>query len=199
MDASKMYPDGFHPIQRDILPDYSRVVKPLPRSEAIPKYYYTGFDVSIFISSDAVKADPTNPQAASSEATPPPELAAFKVDIAAMGALLEKEIFEVRGKYDFPLGRALTEVSQRFTNFECLWPLIHSMVKESLDGILPGAPEVMERWISIKNEISPEDRKKPLHRRGGRDSDGGGYTIDVTAIVRVILHFARYLISLARG
>jgi hypothetical protein len=99
MDASKMYPDGFHPIQRDILPDYSRIVKPLPRSEAVPKYYYTGFDVSVFISSDATKADPTKPQDASSEATASPELAAFKVDIAAMGTLLEKEISEVRRGY----------------------------------------------------------------------------------------------------
>jgi len=93
-----MYPDGFHPIQRDLLPDYSRVVKPLPRSEAIPKYYYTSFDVSVLISSDVVGVDPIEPQATPSGASPPPELAAFKVDISAMGALLEKEFFEVRGK-----------------------------------------------------------------------------------------------------
>ena len=92
MDASKMYPDGFHPIQRDLLPDYSRIVKPLPRSEAVPKYYYTGFDVSILISSDTAEVDPSS----SSEITPPPELAAFRVDISAMGTLLEKEFFEVR-------------------------------------------------------------------------------------------------------
>lgn len=87
-----MYPDGFHPIQRDLLPDYSRIVKPLPRSEAVPKYYYTGFDVSILISSDTAEVDPSS----SSEITPPPELAAFRVDISAMGTLLEKEFFEVR-------------------------------------------------------------------------------------------------------
>lgn len=95
MDASKMYPEGFHPIQRDVLPDYSRIVKPIPRSEAVPKYYYTGFDVSVLISSDAIKVDPAKPQA-TPEVTPPPELAAFKVDISAMGTLLEKEFFEVR-------------------------------------------------------------------------------------------------------
>lgn len=199
MDASKMYPNGFHPIQRDILPDYSRIVKPLPRSEAIPKYYYTGFDVSVFISSDTIRADPTKPQDASSEATVPSELAAFKVDISAMGSLLEKEIFEVRGGYGFILGRALTTVSQRFTNFEFLWPLIHSMVKESPDDTLLSAPEVMEKWISIKNEMSPEDRKKPLRHRGDRYPDERGYTIDVIAIVRVILYFARSLVLLVRG
>jgi len=199
MDASKMYPDGFHPIQRDILPDYSRIVRPLPRSEAIPKYYYTGFDVSVFISSDTNKADPTKSHDASSEATAPPELAAFKIDISAMGSLLEKEIFEVCGRYGFILGSALTTVSQRFTNFEFLWPLIHSMVKESPDGTLLSAPEVMEKWASIKNEMSPEDRRKPLRDRGDRHSDDGGYAIDVTAIIRVILYFARSLIMLIRG
>ena len=91
-----MYPEGFHPIQRDLLPDYSRIVKPLPRSEAVPKYYYTSFDVSMLIASDAISVDPTKPQTSPSEGTPPPELAAFKVDISAMGALLEKEFFEVR-------------------------------------------------------------------------------------------------------
>jgi len=86
-----MYPEGFHPIQRDLLPDYSRIVKPLPRSEATPKYYYTSFDVSVLISSDVVGVDPIE-----SQTTPPPELAAFRVDISAMGTLLEKEFFEVR-------------------------------------------------------------------------------------------------------
>ena len=96
--------------------------------------------------------------------------------------------------------QALTAVSQRFANFEFLWPLIHSMVKESPDGALPSAPEAMDKWISIKNEMSPEDRNKPLRPRGDRRySDGKGYTIDITAIVRVILHLARSLILLVGG
>ena len=106
-----MYPDGFHPIQRDILPDYSRIVKPLPRSEAIPKYYYTGFDVSVFISPDAIKVDQTKPQDAASEAAASPELVTFKVDISAMGMLLEKEIFEVRGRYGLILSGSYSSVT----------------------------------------------------------------------------------------
>ena len=91
-----MYPEGFHPIQRDILPDYSRIVKPLPRSEAIPRYYYTSFDVSVLISSDVVGVGPSELRTTPPGVTPPPELTAFKVDISAMGTLLEKEFFEVR-------------------------------------------------------------------------------------------------------
>ena len=94
MDASKMYPDGFHPIQRDVLPHYSRIVRPLSRTEAMPKYYYTNFDVSVFISSDSTAGD----QNGSSEAEPPLGLAAFKVDIGAVGTLLEKEVFEASGR-----------------------------------------------------------------------------------------------------
>lgn len=69
------------------------------------------------------------------------------------------------------------------------------MVKGSPDGVLPTAPEVMEKWASIKGEISAEDRKRPLHFRGDRPLEDGGYVIDVMAIVRVIIHFARSLLS----
>lgn len=72
------------------------------------------------------------------------------------------------------------------------------MVKESPDNTLPSAAEVMEKWIEIKKKISPADRKKPLLSHGGQLT-GGGYALDVTSIVRVILHFAFYLISLVRG
>jgi hypothetical protein len=37
------------------------------------------------------------------------------------------------------------------------------MLKESPDDTLPSAAEAMEKWIDIKNKISPADRKKPLH------------------------------------
>ena len=87
-----MYPEGFHPIQRGLLPDYSRMIKPLPRSEAVPKYYYTSFDISVLISTGTADEQ----QTIISEVAPPPELAAFRVDISAMGTLFEKEFFEVR-------------------------------------------------------------------------------------------------------
>ena len=41
------------------------------------------------------------------------------------------------------------------------------MVKESPDDILPSATEVMEKWIEIRNKISPADRRKPLLSHGG--------------------------------
>lgn len=73
------------------------------------------------------------------------------------------------------------------------------MVKGSPDGTLPTAPEVMEKWVGIKNEISTEDRKKLLVPRGGRDWRADGYVIDVMAIVRVIFHFVRSLFSPLQG
>lgn len=108
MDASKMYPAGFHPVLQHILPDCSGVIKPLPRSEAIPKYYYTDFDASIFISSDRIKSDLTTLQTVPSGAASP-KLAAFKIDISDMGALLQKEIFEARSDYYSKLYQALTK------------------------------------------------------------------------------------------
>ena len=73
------------------------------------------------------------------------------------------------------------------------------MVKGSPDGVLPTAPEVMEKWMSIKSEISAEHRKKLLQIRGDRAFYEGGYVIDVMAIVRVIMHFARSLLSPITG
>jgi len=73
------------------------------------------------------------------------------------------------------------------------------MVKGSPDGVLPTAPEVMEKWVNIKSKISEEDRKKPLHIRGDQTLNRGGYIIDIMAIVRVIIHFARSLLSPITG
>jgi len=49
------------------------------------------------------------------------------------------------------------------------------MVKGSPDGVFPTAPEVMEKWMSIKSEISAKDRKKPLRLRGDRTSEDVGF------------------------
>ena len=93
-----MYPEGFHPVLQHILPDCSGVIKPLPRSEATPKYYFTDFDASVFISFDSIKSDSTTLHTVHSGAASP-KLAAFKVDISDTGALLQKEIFEARSDY----------------------------------------------------------------------------------------------------
>ena len=73
------------------------------------------------------------------------------------------------------------------------------MVGESPDATLPTASEAMEKWVSIKSEMSPGDREKHLLHRSNGHMNGDGYTIDVTAIIRVILHIARSLISFIRG
>lgn len=54
------------------------------------------------------------------------------------------------------------------------------MMKESPDGTLPSAVEVMEKWINIRDKISPADRKRPLLCRGDQPNDSR-YTIDATS------------------
>ena len=116
-----MYPEGFHPIQQHILPDYSREIKPLPRSEAIPKYYYTGFDVSVFVSFDNIDSDPAELQTAR------PGRAAFEVDISDLGTLFQKEFFEVRGGYCPKLHRTL--IKRRYSGLRTSKSSGHSFIR----------------------------------------------------------------------
>ena len=53
-------------------------------------------------------------------------------------------------------------------------------MKESPDGTLPSAVEVMEKWINIRAKISLADRKRPLLCREDQLNDSR-YTIDVTS------------------
>ena len=46
MDASALYPDGFHPINTDALPDGFTPAKPLPRHDQDITYYFIDFGLS---------------------------------------------------------------------------------------------------------------------------------------------------------
>jgi hypothetical protein len=46
MDASDMYPDGFHPVAQDKTRDFSRVAKYYTRTHKPPKYYFVDSGIS---------------------------------------------------------------------------------------------------------------------------------------------------------
>jgi len=47
MDASSMYPEGFHPVDNWLSPDGSRMTKYYNRTQKPPKYYIIDFGLSV--------------------------------------------------------------------------------------------------------------------------------------------------------
>lgn len=52
MDASSLYPRGYHPVADNWLPDVSGDAPRLSRAQAPVKYYYVDYDISVHIAPD---------------------------------------------------------------------------------------------------------------------------------------------------
>ena len=97
MDASSMYPDGFHPIHLDHAPDGFTRTRSRPRSRANVKYYFIDFgESSIFQEGDerlvtgVYGLDRDVPEY--SEIVP---YDPFPVDIYCIGNVIQTEILDV--------------------------------------------------------------------------------------------------------
>ena len=108
MDASSLYPHSHHPTKLDFSPDYTKVVRPLPRKKNTVKYYYVDFGISSYIPSDADPAQKLvtgrfgrNRNVTELSDTVPYD--PFKVDISSMGELFEEIFLEVRFSLFLPL------------------------------------------------------------------------------------------------
>lgn len=97
MDASALFPCGFHPISKTRLPDVSGIAPTLSRSEAAVKYYFIDFGISTRFapqSSRLVVGTPGLDQE-------PPELSEdvtydpFKLDVFLIGNLIRRELHAV--------------------------------------------------------------------------------------------------------
>lgn len=97
MDASAMYPHGFHPVKQRFQPDAVTPVWPHSRSAVGVKYYYVDFGISVFIPPGQEKfvtgdygRDRDPPELSSSQPYDP-----FKLDIFIIGNVLRKEFYAV--------------------------------------------------------------------------------------------------------
>lgn len=99
MDATTLYPHGFHPSDQDALPSRYRSCKGLSRSPLRPtKYYFGGFGVALHI--DGINTPPlimrdglngTIPELLQPESYDP-----FKLDIFVLGKLYARKLTLVR-------------------------------------------------------------------------------------------------------
>lgn len=99
MDASTLYPSGFHPIYKGFLPDVSGLAPHLPRGSAPVTYYLIDFGISTRFSPD----DPSKLVLGTNGIEDSvPELSKtvpydpFKTDVYIIGALFCQEFLAVR-------------------------------------------------------------------------------------------------------
>ena len=100
LDADAMYPEGFHPVEMDMVADFSHSAKHISRTDvgAKAKYYYAHFDISVYIQEHVdqklvtgfLGRDQDPPELHESTSYDP-----FKLDIFIIGNMFEKELRKV--------------------------------------------------------------------------------------------------------
>ena len=99
MDASGLYPKGFHPVVKIMSPDVSRVAKVVARRDTRRpvKYYFIDFGISSFVAPEpprlvlgAACIDRLVPELSSSVPYDP-----FKVDVFILGHVFKDMILQV--------------------------------------------------------------------------------------------------------
>lgn len=99
MDATAMYPRGFHPMREMSLPDISGLAPVLHRIDVPVKYYFIDFGISTQFDPDQHSRLVLGLEGLDKDV---PELSAtvpydpFKTDIFIIGSLLREQFLEVR-------------------------------------------------------------------------------------------------------
>ena len=102
MDASPLYPQGFHPIYKLSLPDARGLAWPLSRSTHPVRYYFIDYSISVYIPPDVYPKlcvgifgrDPEPPELSDTIPYVP-----FKLDIFILGNVFRREFCHVRSCY----------------------------------------------------------------------------------------------------
>ena len=100
MDASALYPKGFHPVQLDFLPSMDVFAKCLSRIALLEpiKYYFVDFGLSVYIPADVRPKEALGHNGLDQEV---PELSytkpydPFKVDMFILGHVLQQKLHAV--------------------------------------------------------------------------------------------------------
>lgn len=115
MDASAMYPQGFHPIAPSLLPnDVSRLAPVMPRASVPVTYYYVDFGISTLFTPEETNRMVTGLAGLDRDV---PELSKdvpydpFKVDIFILGNLFKQSFLDVRS-HNLTCHRVVTQVAE---------------------------------------------------------------------------------------
>jgi len=139
MDASAMYPEGFHPANYMYNREYSGWATQIPRSVAGVKYYFADFGISVHVPEGTPRKSTVGVLGRDQG---PPELSAsvpydpFKLDIFIIGNMFKQEF------------------CAKFTNAEFLRPLVRWMVLTDPEQ-RPTAEEALRHWLELRKSILP--------------------------------------------
>ncbi|KAI0751223.1 kinase-like domain-containing protein [Daedaleopsis nitida] len=138
MDATAIYPRGFHPVASLSLPDDIRSAAPiLPRSTVDITYYFVDFGISTPFAAEDTNKLVTGTHGLDRDV---PELSndvpydPFKVDIFVLGNLFRQHLLE------------------RYTNVNVLAPLIEEMVRTEPTQ-RPTAQQALRHFRDIRQEV----------------------------------------------
>ena len=164
--ASRMYPNGFHPIKLDRNRNFKGAAKAYTRTQRPPIYYFIDFGLSRQYTSRNVTDEPlrggdkTAPEHRSKRRCNP-----FLTDIYYIGNLVRQEFMEVRPVFRVTHSRNLTRLShKKCYGFEFIEDLINSMTHED-PARRPRIEEVLKRFIKIRESLSKSKLRSPIVSR----------------------------------
>jgi len=181
MDASRMFPRGFHPVRDVFLPhDISIPAPMIPRLNAGVKYYFVDYGISSYFPQGTerqlvlgIAGRDRNVPELSNEVPYDP----FKVDVFTIGNVLRREFVA------------------KYTNLGFFEPLTEAMV-QSDPGRRPSAEHALQQWQTIRGRISF------LHRfwrlRHSRESFWSTPLLDIFYVLVSIPRFAGLLVRRLR-
>lgn len=167
MDASAMYPQGFHPVHQIYLSDTKTRAVTLSRSAVPVKYYFIDFGISTVFPNEAHPKLVLGEDGRDQEV---PELSEdipydpFKVDIFIIGNLLRHELREVRGSDRYPSSVCLTCIAQKYSNLEFLSPLITTRAQKD-PTVRPNAEGALKQWEGLRQNLGIYQRRWSLMPR----------------------------------
>ncbi|KAJ7144700.1 kinase-like domain-containing protein [Mycena filopes] len=149
MDASNMYPGGFHFQHPELAPDfYSGRAKHYTRTQRPPKYYLIDFGLSRVYPS---KTDPPplEPVIHGGDRTPPEfrnnnKCNPFPTDVYYLGNMIRTGFLD---------GFSRDDDGDRLVGFEFMRPLVNAMIAEDPTK-RPTMDEVAERFVVIRRRLN---------------------------------------------
>ncbi|KAI0040980.1 hypothetical protein FA95DRAFT_789254 [Auriscalpium vulgare] len=177
MDASAMYPEGFHPIEQGFLPDRSASAPYHTRLSAGVKYYFVDYGIS---SEFPLDSDPASRLVVGrlGRDQEPPELSntvpydPFKLDIFIIGNIFRREYYEASANLDF------------------LRPFVLAMTNSD-PNMRPPAHDLLEQWRLMRRGCSAVRRHWWIRPR--QESGIERIFWDIVYSVRLVAHLLKWL------
>ncbi|KAH9003433.1 kinase-like domain-containing protein [Lactarius hatsudake] len=177
MDATNMYPRGFHPVRGRYLPDLSAHAPVIPRSDVGVKYYFVDYGISSYFSPGSQARLVLGLEGRDQDV---PELSdevpydPFKVDIFTIGNVFRQTFCD------------------KYSNCGFFTPLVELMMQDD-PADRPSAAQALQQWRSIR------DRVMFLHRRWRpRDRDEAFVVVIAFDVVYVLSSIAHKFRSIWR-